>query len=159
MFTLKGRSSGSNVLQRILNKTRRNPTIDVAVGFIGDKATQDHGGLTNVELAVLHEYGTSELPARPFLAKSLDEGKGEWKPVLQQQAQRLLSGQRVNTAAIGAVGKRVIREFLLAGKAQPALSPYTVEKKRLHGASSPSCPLVDTHQLVNSVDWKVLDKG
>lgn len=68
-------------MMRMLKKDYR-----VRVGILGDKAAAQHdskSGLTNVEIGVFHEFGTSKMPQRSFLLMPLQEKLNEEIPKLK----------------------------------------------------------------------------
>lgn len=144
----------------------------VRVGIIGSKAAEEHKetkgsgdadgdgpGLTNVEIAIIHEFGTSlvwlhPIPARPFVSGAMKQAKAiaELEQLNAKAAAAVMSGKMTAETAlglIGAWGKGTVQDYVTKQDIPPPLAPATIEAK---GSTK---PLVDTGQLVGAVDWEI----
>jgi len=135
-----------------------------AVGVQGVEAMANREGISNAELAAVHEFGTKDrrIPERSFLRSTFDENKGEYKRDIDK-----LVGQTVDRVKAGAPSGLVLEgELRLLGEdyrkdilrrinagIRPDLKPAT--KKRKKGETT---PLIDTGQLRNSISVVVEDR-
>jgi len=143
------------------------------VGIQGTQAGLDHEGVSNVELATIHEYGckmtvtpaqsrwmganlglakpagsTLEIPARSFVRASIDGERTKYDGQSAKLAGRVLEGKmsfRQAMAILGRVISSGMQRFVKSGRVKPPLAPVTIERK------NSTQPLVDTGQLVNSI--------
>lgn len=102
-------------------------------------------------VATIHEFGTSKIPARPFMRPAVAEHGKEWIEQLGQGAKTCLTtganpADVLEAVALGAAGN--VAEKIQA-VTSPPLSPVTVQRKGF------SKPLVDTGQMAQSVTGKV----
>jgi len=109
---------------------------DQAKEISGDSPNAQPTGLTLVEVATFHEFGTSRTPERSFLRATIDANKSEL------QTETLNIFKKVSSGSIDAM--RGLK---------PDLDPKTIDRK---GSSK---PLIDTGQLVNSIQHLVVEKG
>lgn len=134
--------------------TRGPPTADDAASAAID-ALYDSGGskpqLSNVDIAIINEYGTPTIPARPFIGTSGDHFKDAWLKLMTRTLGLVVDEKISVDEALEIVGQRAaadMRHVLLTASWEPN-APRTIEKK---GSSR---PLVDTRQLVNSISHSV----
>lgn len=159
---------GWKAMQRKLLELRGTT---VSVGFPEDKQHGD-AGMSVAELAAIHEFGLS-VPQRAFLAPTLDEGRTELAAFMRDQALAVVDGRLSATQAIGRLGEKakgMVQKTLRDKRPEwPALSEETKRRKaargRLNSETSAEFvggdgnPLIDTGQLINSVQWVAVKKG
>lgn len=129
----------------------------VKVGVLGKKDTRDSGEITNAQLASIHEYGLGNVPARPFLRPPFEQNKAAYLEILRDAFAAALKskGPEGYKRALALVGQRLatdIKNYVTTGEGVgPPLADSTIVRK---GSSR---PLVDTGQLIRSVDYEVID--
>lgn len=117
------------------------------VGFL-EGATYPDG--TSVALvAASNEFGNpaNNQPPRPFFRNAISAHETEW----QEAAGKLAGGSADTTDVLSLLGEVIaddIRESIRSLDSPP-LSPVTIAKKGF------SKPLIDTSQMLNSVDYEV----
>lgn len=102
-------------------------------------------------VATIHEFGTSRIPARPFMRPAVADHGQEWMDTLAQGARAAIQGSMdpanvLEVVALQAAGD--VAQKIQAVTAPP-LSPVTIARK---GSSK---PLIDTGQMFQSVTGKV----
>lgn len=102
-------------------------------------------------VATIQEFGTSRIPARPFMRPAVADHGQEWLDLLAEGAKASMNGgpspvQVLEMVALQAAGN--VAEKIVA-VTSPALSPVTVARKGFDK------PLVDTGQMLQSVTGKV----
>lgn len=121
------------------------------VGWFETAAYKD--GTPVAYVATIHEFGTSRIPARPFMRPAVAEYGPQWVQQIGEGAKAALRGsvsardvlEIVTLRAAGDVAKSI------TAVTSPALSPATVKRKGF------TKPLVDTGQMIQSVTGKVED--
>ena len=107
---------------------------------------------TLAEVAHVHEFGLPEkgIPQRSFLRSTVDANRG-YIAELTLAVSSVIAGVK-KIAAVSAVGKKVVKDIVnrIRGGIGPSLKTKTVAKK------GHSTPLIDTEQLINSIDSEVL---
>ena len=102
--------------------------------------------------AAYNEFGTSCIPARPFMRTTANEHQNEWCETLAGA----LKGEILKDNAKGAMGlvgeqmKAHIQQTIQKGSFTPN-APRTVANKRAKGKVEPDHPLIDTGQMLASI--------
>lgn len=139
---------------RIRRELARANRLEVAVGI--QEGTKNGDGFNVAEYAAANEYGTENIPSRPFMRTAFDENVPDITRDMQQQYAAICSGDRTAHQALVVIGQKhadrtkntiTNRDFL------PALSPQTVKAKK--GSTK---TLVDTSAMVNGVQISVRGK-
>lgn len=130
----------------------------VKVGVLADKGgdqTTD-GGITLVELAAIHEYGSpaANIPERSFIRRTFDAEKARELAAMQGKlVGAIVEGKMSVPRALELLGQwaaAAVKKTITSGPhIPPPLKPATV------AAKGSDRPLVDTGQLVNSITYKV----
>lgn len=116
-----------------------------------------HGdGLSNAELGIIHEYGTSNIPARPFIGPSFKKNQSSYNKALVKMGSQILdTGNYDITPALDSVGKQMaadMKSFVTEGYVRPGNAPATIKAK---GSDT---PLIDTGRMVDAITHAV-EKG
>ena len=103
------------------------------------------------KLAMMLHFGTADIPARPFLTDAIRQNSAKLKKMIQKQVTKLAEGKKANwtevgTAAVGAVVEFVSSDYY---KTRVPNSKKTIEHK------GSDMPLIDTHEMVNSVTFDI----
>lgn len=152
----------------------------VAVGWPESTTSRkDDSGLTNAELAYIHDNGAPEahIPARPMLDPGIRKSQAAITKRLEKAAQAALDGKRSEIdnqlAAVGLIASASIKNLIVEGIAPP-LATSTIEGRlRRHPGRAGEAeelrvraetglpgtgnvtPLVDTGALKNAVSYAV----
>ena len=110
------------------------------------------GGISIAEVATYNHYGTSRIPARPFIAIATDENKG-WKTWVASEIGKMMDSpaNSVDNAlhSVGTIMKGDIKKVIGTNKLAHN-APKTVEIK---GHSMPLIGL--TYKLMDSINYEV----
>lgn len=121
----------------------------VKVGYIeGDGAEDGHGGISNVDLAQLYEYGSpgGKIVEHSFLRATWDATTAERNKLVVKLYGQVIDGKVAPDRALGFVGawfKGQVQNFIASGQVQPATK------------GGQGTTLVDTGQLLNGITWQV----
>jgi hypothetical protein len=133
-------------LNNILAELEKANKLEVVVGILSD-ARND--GESIAAYAQANEFGTSKIPARPFMGTTIDENSQAIKTVIDKQYQNIVEGRKTTTQSLTYVGEWVkskIQNTIKNRDFLPALKPSTVAAKK--GSTK---TLVDTGALINAV--------
>lgn len=109
------------------------------------------------EYAVYNEYGTAYIPARPFFrtATSFDESRNIIANYTRQAVESLISGQLTVEQVQGRIGLflkgRVINSVRNGG--------WTMNSQATLDRKGNKPPLIDSGDLISSIEWEVKDNG
>lgn len=138
-----------------LNKMR------VQLGAVGTHV----GGMTNSDLFILHEYGASlkgggRIPARAPLRRTFENGsvlKGIADRTQKLIAANFKDGQFNFDAILNGIGEDMVgslKETIMKGQTVP-LAERTIKARLKKGITS-DLPLVETAQMMNSLQYEVI---
>ena len=143
--TLDGFQQARDAVQQALREVMSDSF--VLVGIHEDKSQRSGGEINNATLGAVHEFGTNNIPARPWLNPGVASGEKEYlsiiERVLNDGEQLDVAMERVGVVAVGKVQK-YMRDLRT-----PPNAPSTIKRK---GSSN---PLIDTGALRQSVTYKV----
>jgi hypothetical protein len=120
----------------------------VKVGIRRGKGS--HDGTDMLDIAVYNHFGTATIPARPFVSDCAEKNAGQIQEAQKRLVYRVYQGSLSADGALAELGAwyvNVQKGHILHGGWTPN-APATVKRK---GSNK---PLVDTGQLVNTVDWE-----
>lgn len=120
----------------------------VKVGIRRGKGS--HDGTDMLDIAVYNHFGTATIPARPFVSDCAEKNAGQIQEVQKRLVYRVYQGGLSADGALAELGAwyvNVQKGHILHGGWTPN-APATIKRK---GSNK---PLVDTGQLVNTVDWE-----
>lgn len=170
----------SNVLQSVSSDRSY-----VKAGLLGPKATTARKAPpgspvsqkqpNNVELGIIHEYGTRTIPARPFIGPAFARNRKEYIRLLGKLVRAsVYSGNMTYLRALGIVGAKMaadMKKYVTAGpQIPPPNAPKTLErkiargqwkrrKKLADGDAPPPRTLVDTGRMVGAITWGVVPRS
>ena len=125
----------------------------VFVGFQAGKVTDDRG-VDMAQIAAFNELGTSDIPARPFLRKTMEDSEDDIQAFCEERVQEIVEGGTAEDALkqLGVYGKSLIQAKIKDGTWKPN-APSTIRKKKSDK------PLIDTGRMRQSVNYVIKEKG
>lgn len=128
----------------------------VRAGVVGAHAAEPHGqtGETNAEIALWMEYGTSRLPERSFIRRTLRDPvvRTAYEALLTRVTAAVIAGKMDRDRGLGLLGAWMasqIQKTILEDRVAPELAPATVEAKHSDKV------LVEHGELVGAVGWEI----
>lgn len=132
----------------------------VLVGFQEGSVTKSQtkdgrkkkAGLSMPEIAAANEFGTNDIPARPFMRTSYDENKQRIDKAIQGEYVKITRGKSTVKRSLTALGVFMVDQIKMKIRSihTPPNSPSTIAKKKS------SKPLIDFGQMIQSVHAKVV---
>lgn len=156
---------------RKIQETARKAAVDILVGFPGGrqhvptfhkndkgeyktydgKNIEEAEPIETAELAKMLSYGTSEIPARPFLKEGIESKKNELTEAMRQEAKKVLDGGQANWNKVGTMAVGAINEFV-RGDYYKSTKPNSKKTQEYKGSDK---PLIDGADLINSLVYVV----
>ena len=136
------------LLARFREAATRDPHVTVGIHAADAERGKE---VSNAEIAVFHEFGTKNMPARPFLAPTMDMNKDKYAKMIELGMGRWIDGtstMKREFGIIGTIAKGDVQRFITKLK-EPRLADSTIAAK---GSTN---PLIDTGQLRASIDYEV----
>ena len=145
--TVKVQQRGGKKLRRLLREAGKGGVSGVKVGFFSTARYED--GTPVAAVAAWNEFGTKNIPERPFFRNALAESERGVSNILAKgiDTKKMVVGEQL-AGRVGAHVQGKIQDSITSLK-EPPNAPETVRRK---GSSD---PLLDTGTLRNSVDWEV----
>lgn len=131
-------------LEKVLGVKVDKPKITLEAGFLEGVTYSD--GMSVPMVASLNEFGTYNIPPRPFFRNAINKNSDKWGKVFLQGMQK--QGAR---NAFGLLGERIRKDIVqsINDTNEPPNSPVTIARK---GSSK---PLVDTGLMRASVNYRI----
>lgn len=142
------RDLGWKAIKREVERAQRR---EVAVGIL--QGSNDSEGASIAEYATYNEFGTEDVPSRPFMAMSFDENVAAINSDFNRQSKRLVAGEVTAEQALTIIGQKHagrVQNTITGRNILPALAPSTIAAK---GGSTKT--LVDTGAMTNAVQIEV----
>lgn len=130
----------------------------VKAGILNNATTTD--GKSIAEYAVYNEFGTSRIPARPFMRTTAKEKPKQWIGEMVRHIRGRATDPAIWKQALGVAGESMksdIKDSIQNGSWVPN-APATIAAKKRKGKVEPDHPLMDTGQMIAAVSYEVVDK-
>lgn len=123
---------------------------EVKSGLMGNDSVN---GVSVIDYAAYNEFGTSMIPARPFMSKTYDENIKETNQRIDFMAGQLLDGKIKPKQLLNRLGLYYSNKIKMTiRKAKQWAVPNTKRTIKAKGSSS---PLIDTGRMVGAVNFEI----
>lgn len=106
----------------------------------------------NASKAYFNEYGTVDIPSRPFVRTTFDTNERQYLEMISDRVDAALDGQQPSASALVSVANQ-LRNDLIRSIQQWSSPPNKSSTVREKGAAN---PLVDTGEMMRSIEVKVI---
>jgi hypothetical protein len=161
-FTWKQKGDGAKRLREIAAQLTHPPS--VKAGVLGSADRREGDPIGNVELAMIQEFGTQHIPARPFIFSTFREQLPKYRAALRAMTKDYLRKGINLRRVFGLLGQRMAADMkskIVGGpEIPPPNAPSTLARKRAKGrpgAKYDPRTLVDTGRMVDSISYEVID--
>ena len=127
----------------------------VWVGFVGSEADKKVDGVAIYMYANFNEYGTSNIPSRPFFRTALNNNRKYIKEQLKELLGKVATGKMTGEMALKSIGLEVqglIQDSIKNGNWE-SNAPGTIRAKNGMGQ-----PLIDTGSMLRAVSFEIRSK-
>ena len=141
-------SGGEADLGKMSKELKRFENLTILVGYQNVGSTD----LAVIDIATFQEFGTLNIPARPFLSSAMDNGHDEIGDGFEKAIDAILGGSTAIKEAerLGILGVTLVKKRIIDSPSwAESLADVTIEAK---GSSK---PLVDIGEMLNSVTYTV----
>ena len=110
--------------------------------------------------AVYNEFGTSRIPARPFMRTVAKSEPKKWVGTMVGHIRGRATDPAIWKQALGKAGEQMVKDIqnsIQNGSWTPN-APATVRAKARKGKGEPDHPLMDTGEMFAAVKFEVVDK-
>ncbi|REF28689.1 hypothetical protein BDD26_3639 [Xenorhabdus cabanillasii] len=151
---------GGDKLKAALERIARTPTIQVQAGVLAG-ATNEDTGEPIAPYAAANEFGTRNIPPRPFMRSTIADKSDEWVQLIASQIRGKLQDANGIEAAFNTLGMVMASDIKdsIEQTLPPPNAPATVASKIKKGRASPGQTLVDSGSLQRAIDYEVIKSG
>ena len=130
----------------------------VKAGILNNATTTD--GKSIAEYAVYNEFGTSRIPARPFMRTVAKEKPKQWVGEMVRHIRGRATDPAIWKQALGVAGESMKSDIKdsIQNRSWVPNAPATIAAKKRKGKVEPDHPLMDTGQMISAVSYEVIDK-
>ena len=141
--------TGGRKLEKFLKEAGRGGVSGVAVGFFSDARYDDQKGTPVAAVAAWNEFGTKNIPERPFFRRAIAEMEDGIANIIKAgiDPQKMVMDKGL-ADRIGAYAQGAIEKSILDLK-EPPNAPSTIAAKKSDN------PLVNKGTMQSSVSWNV----
>ena len=122
----------------------------VEVGIMGNDSVE---GVSVIDYATYNEFGTSRIPARPFMARTYEENAVDTLKYLEFMAGQMIDGKMNAMGVLNDLGnyyEAKIKQTIVAAKSWAV--PNAASTVAMKGSSS---PLIDTGRMLGAVKYEI----
>lgn len=137
----------------------------VEIGILGEdkerKPDDPKKRTTILEYAVYNEFGTSKIPARPFMRTAIEKNKVSIRKTVDKCLEKILQGRMTGENALKIIGEEIRGHIIKAIEkaddwAEP-LNSKTLKAKLKRGANNNKV-LLEDRSLISAIRYKITDK-
>lgn len=112
------------------------------------------GGVTNVMLAAIHEFGvpSSGIPERSFLRSTVDANQAKYQRLEKTLAKQVTEGRLTRRQVLELLGQQAVADVKARITSQTGFAPL---KEKTIARKGSSKALIDSGQLVGSITYQV----
>lgn len=149
--------SGGDKLEGVLKSISSNLQLKMNVGVLAGKLNHDTQQPI-APYAAANEYGTSTIPARPFMRSTVNDKSAEWAGELGKLIKGSTQDANGITKAFGQIGSAMEQDIKSAIESMipPPNAESTIEAKRRKGLAQPDLTLVDSGSLQDSISYEII---
>lgn len=152
-------------LSSVLSANLPGGKLSLRVGFLGDGTAQRaEDGITNPQLAAVHEFGVPEknIPERAFMGPSFDKQREKYRQQMRDLIARAGSDASAIERGLGLIGAGMVsdvRDYIVGGPSVGRDNSDEVKRRKARNTANNKWgirTLVDTGQMVRSISWVVV---
>jgi hypothetical protein len=148
----------------IILELKKAKTLYVKVGFPTDgevaAGEEDWEGIRMI--AGVHEFGAPKknIPERSFIRGTFDAEYPHLQEFKEDEYLKIVQGKQTAVVAIGRIGEWMVNKTkqFVRDRIDPPLKPKTYNRKHPPRGGESAIPLIDTGQMVNSIQWAITEK-
>ena len=151
-----------NLLERMDELTYLSEHM-VEIGILGiDKELKGKDGKTTIlEYAVYNEFGTKNIPPRPFMRRTFEKDGDSISKYIDKRTEEVFDGKISGIQALKRIGEfvrsKIMKNISTANSWATPLSPSTIKRKTRKGQKDRGI-LIDEGILLKSIRYQITSK-
>ena len=152
------KDKGFKALHQLMKESKKSLAVGILSKDAGFRYPPKEGekpkrAITLYEVAVANEFGTSWIPARSFLAATIDKNQAKYVEDTRKVALAIIDKRETINTGLAKLGERIVTDIKnrIIAHIPPENSDYT----KAHKEST--TPLIDDGHLIGSIHYEVRD--
>lgn len=139
----------------------KNHRVEIGVLAIDKDLKGDDGKTTILEYAIYNEYGTSNIPPRPFMRHTLNTNKTLISGLMRNITRQVIRGEKTAKEALMEFGETIrgliIQNIVMAYTWATPNKASTLKSKTRKGKILNTKPLLDEKFLYKSIRYQIVN--
>lgn len=137
--------------------------VEIGILAIDKSLTGEDGKTTILEYAIYNEFGTIDIPARPFMRNALDSNRNSISRLVKETPNKVFKGELSGKEALMIIGETIRRMIILSIQdaknwATPN-SMKTLKIKTSKGKKANTKPLIDAGYLITAIRYQIVNEN
>ena len=137
--------------------------LEIGILAIDKSLMGEDGKTTILNYAIWNEFGTSDIPARPFMRNAFDSNRGIISNLIQAVPKKVIKGEKSGKEALMEIGETIrgliIQSIATAQAWAVPNDPKTLKIKTKNGQANNTKPLIDNRFLIKSIRYQIVNKN
>ena len=151
----------TKVLKEIEYLTKHQ--VEIGILAIDKSLTGEDGKTTILEYAIYNEFGTIDIPARPFMRNALDSNRNSISRLIKETPNKVFKGELSGKEALMIIGETIRGMIILSIQdaknwATPN-STKTLKIKTSKGKKENTKPLIDAGYLITAIRYQIVNEN
>ena len=149
--------SGGDKLEAALASIGERMKFQMNVGILAGATNSENNELI-APYAAANEFGTRDIPARPFMRNTVADKSGEWADTLGKLISRKPATPKGINSAFSVLGEVMVQDIrdTIEKIVPPPNAEHTVELKTKKGRANPTQTLVDSGSMQKAVNFEII---
>lgn len=140
-----------------------NHGVEIGILAIDKSLTGEDGKTSILEYAIYNEFGTSSIPARPFMRNTIDTNEEYISNLIQETPNKVLKGELTGKEALMRIGETIrgliIQSIATAQAWAVPNDPKTLKIKTKNEQANNTKLLIDNRFLIKSIRYQIVNKN
>lgn len=140
-----------------------NHQVEIGILAIDKSLMGENGKATILDYAIWNEFGTSDIPARPFMRNAFDSNRGLISNLIQTAPNKVIKGEKSGKEALMEIGETIrgliIQSIATAQAWAVPNDPKTLKIKTKNGQANNTKPLIDNRFLIKSIRYQIVNEN
>ena len=137
--------------------------LEIGILAIDKSLMGEDGKTTILNYAIWNEFGTSDIPARPFMRNAFDTNRGIISNLIQAAPKKVIKGEKSGKEALMEIGETIrgliIQSIATAETWAVPNDPKTLKIKTKNGQANNTKPLIDNRFLIKSIRYQIVNEN
>lgn len=137
--------------------------VEIGILAIDKSLAGEDGKTTILEYAIYNEFGTIDIPARPFMRNALDSNRNSISRLIKETPNKVFKGELSGKEALMIIGETIRGMIILSIQdAKNWATPNsikTLKMKTSKGKKENTKPLIDAGYLITAIRYQIVNEN